>query len=276
MPFLRVLRDKRGYETTYLMHWFREGHRQRSRILYVFRTPPGVRVGRDALDPRVIREIEVQHPDIDFDWATLLDNQQVVEASAEVHRPRKHGRPEPAPAVAPPSPVIEPEKREPVLPVAVRQPDVAEPAIHAAPRTPIPAVIEGATRDEQVAFLRTWYPQIRERIPHRTHDPVRIDALLALAERLNPSAWGDEEQIAVGLTHAAEALGRLSRVFSKRRRRSRRRSAVVPPGDRADAHANEHGLSREPSASLPPDTVADGEPDQTRGDPADDADVPDE
>ena len=46
MPFLRVIRDKRGYETTYLMHLYREGHRQRSRILYVFRSPGGVRVGR--------------------------------------------------------------------------------------------------------------------------------------------------------------------------------------------------------------------------------------
>ena len=50
MPFLRILRDKRGYETSYLMHWFREGHRQRSRVLYVFRTPGGVRVGRTPLD----------------------------------------------------------------------------------------------------------------------------------------------------------------------------------------------------------------------------------
>ena len=49
MPFLRVIRDKRGYETTYLMHWCREGARQRSRILYMFRTPGGIRVGREAV-----------------------------------------------------------------------------------------------------------------------------------------------------------------------------------------------------------------------------------
>ena len=55
VPFLRVIRDKRGYETTYLMHWYREGNRQRSRILYVFRTPGGVRVGREALEPDVLR-----------------------------------------------------------------------------------------------------------------------------------------------------------------------------------------------------------------------------
>ena len=64
MPFLRVIRDKRGYETTYLMHWFRDGNRQRSRILYVFRTPGGVRVGRDPLEPAVQRELETRHPGI--------------------------------------------------------------------------------------------------------------------------------------------------------------------------------------------------------------------
>jgi hypothetical protein len=276
LPFLRVVRDKRGYETTYLMHWFREGHRQRSRILYVFRTPPGVRVGRDPLDPAVIREIEAQHPDIDFDWATLVDNQQVVEVSAEPRRPQKRGRPEPPQMIAPSAPVVETVKPAPVQPPEVQHPDVAEPAVHAVPRTPIPAVIEGTTRDEQMAFLRTWYPQIRERVPHRTHDPVRIDALLALAERLNPNAWGDEEQIAVGLTHAAEALARLSRVFAKRRRRARRRPAAASGGDRVEARASEHGTSREPSASVPPDAVAEGEPETTHEGPADDGDASDE
>ena len=271
-----MLRDKRGYETTYLMHWFREGHRQRSRILYVFRTPPGVRVGRDVLDPQVVREIEAQHPDIDFDWSTLVDNQQVVEASAELRRPRKRGRPEP-PAPAAPSSPVEPEKREPAPPAAIpRPPDVSEPVVHAAPRIPIPAAIEGTTRDEQVAFLRKWYSQIRERIPHRTHDPVRIDALLALAERLNPDAWENEEQTTAGLTQAAEALARLSRVFSKRRRRSRRRPVVAPAGEGVDAVSNEQEPSREASVSLPSDAVANREPDETHGGPADDADLPDE
>ena len=79
MPFLRVIRDKRGYETTYLMHLYREGHRQRSRILYVFRSPGGVRVGRGALDPDVLREIEAQYPDIAFDWKDVREQKQHIE-----------------------------------------------------------------------------------------------------------------------------------------------------------------------------------------------------
>jgi hypothetical protein len=88
----------------------------------------------------------------------------------------------------------------------------------------VPSAIEGATPDDQIAFLGRWYSIIRERIPRRTSDPVRQEALLALAERLNPATWTDADQIAAGLQQAAEALERLSHVFSRRRRRARRRS----------------------------------------------------
>jgi hypothetical protein len=97
---------------------------------------------------------------------------------------------------------------------------------------PVPAAIEGDTRDAQIAFLNRWYPELRDRIPHRTQDPLRRDTLLALVERLNAAAWGSDEQIEAGLQSASEALQRLSRVFSKRRRRPRRarpNDADAPP-----------------------------------------------
>jgi hypothetical protein len=211
VPFLRVIRDKRGYETTYLMHLYREGHRQRSRILYVFRSPGGVRVGRGALDPDVLREIEAQYPDIAFDWKDVREHQQHIEMSPEPRR-RKPPRREDAAAAAP-----EPQAPAPPLPT----PSSPAPSAGA-----VPAAIEGATPDDQIAFLGKWYTLIRERIPRRTSDPVRQEALMALAERLNPATWTDADQIAVGLQQASEALERLSRVFSRRRRRARRR-----PGD---------------------------------------------
>ena len=200
MPFLRVLRDKRGYETTYLVHWFRDGNRQRSKILYMFRTPPGVRVGRDVLDPAVLREIEAQHPQIAFDWRALLDNRQIIDNAADPRRQRPRKKPASAPA-------------PPAEPTAVP----ARPS-----RPPVPATIEGDTRELQLAFIGRWYPELRDRIPHRTQDPIRRETLLALVERLNAAAWETEEQILAGLQTAAEALHRLSRVFSKRRRRPRR------------------------------------------------------
>jgi hypothetical protein len=207
VPFLRVIRDKRGYETTYLMHWYREGNRQRSRILYVFRTPGGVRVGREALDPDILREIERKYPDIDFDWQVVVENQQVVESAPEQRRPKKRRREEEGEAAP------APEK-------AATSESVASPA--PAPRPAIPAAIEGATPDEQIAFLAQWYPVLRQRVEQRAQDPVRREALLALVERLNTTSWTDADQITSGLQHAAEALERLSSVFGKRRRRARR------------------------------------------------------
>ncbi len=75
MPFLRFTRDKRGYETTSLVHAARRDGRSRQRILYWFRTPPGVKVGRPALDEEAIRWIEEQNPDIEFDWPKILEAQ---------------------------------------------------------------------------------------------------------------------------------------------------------------------------------------------------------
>jgi hypothetical protein len=220
---LRVIRDKRGYETTYLMHLYRDGARQRSKILYVFRTPGGVRVGRDPLEPEVLRQIESQYPDIQFNWATVRETQQVIETSIEPRR-RRPRREDEIPAVASPTPVA------PVAPPAA-------PAAPAPPRLVIPTVIEGATPDERIAFLTHWHPIIRERIPHRTSDPARQEALNALADRLNPANWTDADEITAGLQQAAEALERLSHVFAKRRRRGRRKSKEPRPADSAPSES---------------------------------------
>jgi hypothetical protein len=219
VPFLRVIRDKRGYETTYLMHLYRDGLRQRSKILYMFRTPGGARVGRDPLEPDVLRQIESQYPDIQFNWVTVRESQQVIETSAEPRR-RRPRREEETPPVASPPPVAP----APPPPVA---------AVAAAPRLAVPSVIEGETPDERITFLAHWHPIIRERIPHRTSDPARQEALSALADRLNPANWTDADEITAGLQQAAEALERLSHVFAKRRRRGRRKPKEPRPPDSA-------------------------------------------
>jgi hypothetical protein len=192
------------------MHLYRDGPRQRSKILYVFRTPGGVRVGRDPLEPDVLRQIEAQYPDIAFNWAMVRETQQLIETSAEPRR-RRPRREEEAPAAIPaPAPLA----------------PAAAPAAAASPaplRIAVPSAIEGATPDERIAFLSHWHPIIRERIPHRTSDPARQEALNALADRLNPANWTDADEITAGLQQAAEALERLSHVFAKRRRRGRRR-----------------------------------------------------
>jgi hypothetical protein len=237
VPFLRVLRDKRGYETTYLMHWFRDGSRQRSRVLYVFRTPGGVRVGRNPLEPDVLRQIEARYPEIAFDWSVVRENQQVIEPPPEFRRrrPKREESPD-APDVRAVEPLPE------ALPAAAPPPPVARP--------PIPSAIAGGTPDEQIAFLLEWYPLIRDRIVARTADPIRRDALAALAERLNPAAWTDADQITAGLQAAADALERLSRVLARRRRGARRKQALSSHRPASPAVAHDAG----PEAAEPAGT----------------------
>ena len=223
MPFLRVIRDKRGYETTYLMHWFQDNGRQRSRILYAFRSPSGTRVGRDALDPGLMRQLELQNPGIPFDWKAVLSDKQVIEPSPELRRRRPKKGEEPRAAVAPPVPAA--PKVEPAPAPAVQP-----------PRPMIPAALEGLTTEDRVAFLEHWYPIVRERVDRRASDPDRHAALLSLAERMNTAGWAPEDS-ETKLQQAGEALERLSHVFARRRRRTRRRPdegsapAAPPAGD---------------------------------------------
>jgi hypothetical protein len=74
VAFVRFSRDRRGYENTFLLHAGRSrGEKERPRLLYWFRTPPHLKVGRTPFDDDVIRLLEDQHPDVEFDWARLLE-----------------------------------------------------------------------------------------------------------------------------------------------------------------------------------------------------------
>lgn len=215
MPFLRVVRDRRGYETTYLMDWYRDGGRQRSRVLYAFRGPSGTRVGREAITPDTARAIEAAHPELQFNWNTISAERQVIESAPERRRPRR-----PA-SVEAPAEVVRPDDRHTTAASSEIGTAPAAPAAQP-PRVAIPSTLEGETPQEQIAFLQQWYPTIRERVLTRVTDADRQQALLALTERLNPGGWVDAETIAAGLPDAAEALQRLSLVFARRRRARRR------------------------------------------------------
>lgn len=68
MPFVRFSRDRRGYEHVYLVDAKDHG---RSRVIYWFRTPPGVKVGRSPFDSATQRSLEQQYPDVKFDWSQI-------------------------------------------------------------------------------------------------------------------------------------------------------------------------------------------------------------
>jgi hypothetical protein len=66
---VRFSRDKRGYEHLYLLDTSRE--HSRPRVLYWFRTPPGIKVGRPPFDPATQRFLEKYNPDVPFDWPEI-------------------------------------------------------------------------------------------------------------------------------------------------------------------------------------------------------------
>lgn len=76
MPYLKFSRDKRGYENFYLVEPPAGGRDQRGkarpRVLFWFRTPPSVKVGRVPFSDDVRKMIEAQNPDLRFDWARIM------------------------------------------------------------------------------------------------------------------------------------------------------------------------------------------------------------
>jgi hypothetical protein len=89
VAFFRFSRDKRGYEHFYLVEPVtnRKG-KSRPRVLYWYRTPPNVRVGRAPFDDEVRRALEAQYPGVEFDWSKIVDA-PIPSAEAEHWRERR-------------------------------------------------------------------------------------------------------------------------------------------------------------------------------------------
>jgi hypothetical protein len=108
VPYVKISRDKRGYETYYLIEPASDRSRQsRPRILFWFRTPPQVKVGREPFSEEVRQAIESQNPDLKFDWARLmatspppLEDQRWRERRRLERSARQAAREEPGPDVA--------------------------------------------------------------------------------------------------------------------------------------------------------------------------------
>jgi hypothetical protein len=209
---LRVTRDQRGYETTFLVHSPRPG--ERPRVLYWYRTAPGVRVGRPALDEDAIRAIEEQHPEIEFDWPHLLE--EATSAPTEIERRperprRKPQRPRdeleaevPAPVAAPvaPPPAPAPPPQPPP------QPPVARPVLSQEPsRNPLLDQLVGR---EIATRLRARYAEVTARISEAAEGDRRM-AWQQRADALDPDRWSSAEQILEGIRHAERRFDELRR-----------------------------------------------------------------
>jgi hypothetical protein len=102
LPIVRLSRDKRGLDTIYLIDTSTEGGRRSggARVLYFWTAPPGLRVGRTALDESAQHALQRAHPDVAFDWPALRKAvdaalAQAAALSADVRRDawRTQGKP---------------------------------------------------------------------------------------------------------------------------------------------------------------------------------------
>jgi hypothetical protein len=199
VPFIRQVRDKRGYETTFIMHAYRPGPGpQRTRVLYLFRSPTHIKFGRRALDEEAREALEHTHPDVSFDWSVL--DREFAAVRPEIVRPRERPgrvprRPAPAVAGTAPAPV----------PVIVDDQTMAGRLLGAA----------------QAARLRARYAEGVQRIGRRARTPEDRDRLLQRAQRLNPDDWLDDTAVRAGAT-AAEAEWEALLAELPTRRRGRR------------------------------------------------------
>jgi len=88
VPFLRFSRDKRGYELFTLVQPEQRGGQSRARVLYAFRTPPGIKVGRDPFDAETKKALEDANPGVGFNWRQIADT-PIPSADAEMWRERR-------------------------------------------------------------------------------------------------------------------------------------------------------------------------------------------
>jgi hypothetical protein len=66
--------------------------RKGQRLLYWFRTPPGVRVGRAPIDQEAIRLLEQHNPDVQFDWTRILKDPPPDPQARRERDPRERDR----------------------------------------------------------------------------------------------------------------------------------------------------------------------------------------
>jgi hypothetical protein len=219
VPFIRHTRDKRGYDTTYVMHQYRpvQGP-QRTRVLYLFRSPAHVKIGRQPLDEEIREALEHTHPDVSFDWITLGRESAVVRSEEPRERgPRGQQRP-PRPSSPPP----------PIQPVVADDHSLL-------------GRVAGA---ERASKLRAAYLDVLQRIGRRSRTPEERDRLTARIQRLNPDEWPDEATVRAQLDTAPQEWAAIAAELPARRRgrrggRHRERLDSATPAAASDADTDQ-------------------------------------
>lgn len=195
------------------MHADRPG--DRPRVLYWYRTAPGIALGRPPLDEDAIRTIEEQHPHIEFDWPAILALSEVMTPEEEAPPPkpasgRKKGRESrreergEEPAVVAQPPIVRDTE------VAVDEPALendgdevlGEETAPAATHHHVHGLLEELVGREIATRLRARYAEIQARI-HEAHAEAAVRELLSRkAEALDPDLWLTPDAILDGVRNA--------------------------------------------------------------------------
>jgi hypothetical protein len=154
VPYLKFSRDKRGYEHFFLIEPPSSGRdrgKARSRVLFWFRTPPNVKVGRVPFSDDVRQLVEAQNPGVTFDWARILAT-PIPAPDADHWRERRR---------------VEKAARR-----AAKEDDVveAETAVDEAEAQPIAAALEATSAAEDVEAITETIEAAATESP--TSDPV--------------------------------------------------------------------------------------------------------
>ena len=194
-----------------MVHAGRRQPRGRARILYWFRTPPGIRVGRAALDEETIALIEQSHPTIRFDWRQILRGEEEAPESPPMRGERepRADRDRVPPEVLPAAPVTDAS--------VVSGPAFAQ------------LGAEGVTR------LRNRYAELIAGIGRRIPDPARQQQMTQEAARLNPDNWSTPDEVRLALEQYEAVLESLRGLLGRRRRRRKSRPAGGGAGESAGA-----------------------------------------
>ena len=238
MPYLRFSRDERGYEHTYLLHGLRTG--SRPRLLYWFRTPPNVSIGRLPLDEDAIHAIEDANSDLTFDWVRMLRvKPKAAPVRAEdsaARRPRsgdaaRRRRPRPGP-----EPVASAEPLDiPAADEAGGADSGGEPEAPVAPAQGHP--VAALVGDDGLARLRAQYAELRARLTESRAEPRQRERMAARVEALNPDTWRGGEEAVVGIERFEAEVAAVRAALGRRRRRAsrgRRGAPETPAAEQAD------------------------------------------
>jgi hypothetical protein len=209
-----LTRDRRGFENTFLMHADRPG--DRPRLLYWYRTAPGIGLGRSPLDEDAIRTIEEQHPDIDFDWPAILALAEAMTPEEEApargaQQQQRQGRRQrnrdqkPQQARGQES---EPDEESPSDRAQEAQADepTVETRIEPVARvTAAPSsnrLVEELAGREIGSRLRARHAEIIARIEDLDVDGSVKDAWFKRAEAIDPELWMTPEEVLDGVRNA--------------------------------------------------------------------------